>query len=359
MWSGWADTKDMANRFLAWLNPSSGQLKAPPAPRAAPVPKPVPAELPPAAIVGAAEPALGRPAEADRAALEVALRAEIARAIDAIGVTLGTSAEADDGRGLLEDIRRDPLAVIRRPPLAAQQALAACRDVNSSFGRILESFHQDPALTQALLKHANSPYYAAGGTTCNSLHDAAQRVGLAGLHTVLTAATVEGLLCRPGGDYAAMVQQIWTHLVRTAPVARRLARSAKVPSEMAYTLGLLHDLGKLIIFDRLSARRAATRHTARLTRGFLHEVLGELHGPLGGLAALQWSLDPDAARAIATHPRGEYRYRDETMSQVLAIAEWADLTTVREQPRDYDGLWARGGLTLDLAACREVLEEGR
>lgn len=344
----------MANRFLSWLkaDPGPAGASAPPSPASGPV---AAAEMPSASP----SPSSGRAAEPDGAALKAALRQALDGAVQALRRPLGSGAEADDARGLLDDLAGDPVAAIRRPPTAAQQALTACRDPDASYGKILESFHQDPALTQSLLKHANSPFYAVGGANCNSLQDAAQRVGLTGLYSVLMSATVEGLLCRPGGEYGSMVQQVWTHMVRTAPISRRLARAAKVPAEMAYTLGLLHDLGKLILFDRLSARRAATRHTARLAKPFLRDALAELHGPLGGLAALRWNLDPDAARAIATHPRGGYRYQDEIMSQVLAIAEWADLSTVRDETRDYEAFWSRAGITLDLEACRTVLEEGR
>ncbi len=296
--------------------------------------------------------------EPDVETLATALKADLAVGLGELRAGVRDGLEARDPESLLDQLGGGLASAIRRPPLAAQQALTACRDPNASLGQILESFHQDPALTQLLLKHANSPFYATG-SGCSSLIEAAQRVGLTGLHSVLMAATVEGLLCRPGGEYGAMVHQVWTHMVRTAPLARRLARATRLPHETAYTLGLLHDLGKLIVFDRLTALRAATHHTARIGRGFLREVLIRTHGPMGGLAALEWNLDPAASRAIATHPREGRRYRDEVLSQVLAIAEWADLSAIREETRDYDAFWKRAGLTLDLDACRAVLEEGR
>ncbi len=344
----------MAFRFLSWLTSEAGQPESAPA-----------AVLPPEPAAVGAEPALaGGPAEGlevepSAAALAGSLRVEVEAVIGGLRREAIPESDPADARRLLDALGGDVGAAIRRPPLAAQQAMSACRDPDASLGKILESFHQDPALTQALLKHANSAFYATGGSGCTSLHDAAQRIGLAGLHSVLMAATVEGLLCRPGGDCGPMVQQVWTHMVRTAPAARRLARAVGLPSETAYTLGLLHDLGKLIVFDRLTALRTSARHTARLGRSFLGEVLGRVHGPLGGLAALQWNIDPAGARAIATHPRGARRYRGERMSQVLAIAEWADLTTVRDEKRDYQAFWDRAGITLDLGECRAVLEEGR
>jgi len=268
---------------------------------------------------------------------------------------------------LLRDLSGDVAAAVRRPPLAAQQALVACRDPNASLGIILDTFRQDPALTQKLLGHANSPFYSAGHGAVNSLHAAAQRVGTGGLHAVLMTAMVEGLLCRPGPEYEVMAQKVWSHMVRTAPIARLLGRTVGLPAETCYTLGLLHDLGKLIIFDRLSALRTATRQTLRLPRPFLTELLGRLHGPIGGVAALAWNLDVESARAIAAHPRTSYRrYQDswygqlgvtleesegERIGQVLALAEWWDLATIRGEAKEMETFWARSGLTLPIDDC--------
>ena len=341
--------------LLSWLKPNP--IEAPKLAERAPVRG---AQPPPTAVASAQAPAswAARPPEPDAGALASFLTAEVTRVTSELRDSLGRGHDAADSLELLDSLGAGVDGVIRRPPLAAQQALAACRDPNTSLGQILESFHQDPALTQALLKHANSPFYSTGGPV-SSLQEAAQRVGLGGLNSVLLTAIVEGLLCRPGGDFGAMVQQVWTHMVRTAPAARRLARVAKVPQEAAYTLGLLHDLGKLIVFDRLTAQRTAARHTSRVSRAFLSSLLASVHGPLGGLAALAWNLEPDAARAIATHPRQAIRYQGERMSQVLAVAEWADITTVRDQVRDFEALWLRAGIELNLDECRAALEEGR
>ncbi|MBM4187322.1 MAG: HDOD domain-containing protein [Gemmatimonadetes bacterium] len=342
--------------FLSWFK--SDKPAAKPSPLPVPLPRTAARAAAPVVVpvvVPPSQPESGlREPEQDGAALHAFLAERVASAVQRFRSKIGDAAGMGDTRRLLDDLGRNIDGVIRRPPIAAQQALAACRDPAASLETILASFHQDPALTQALLKHANSPFYSTGSSV-SSLTEAAQRVGLTGLNSVLMAAIVDGLLCRPGGEFGPMVQQVWTHMVRSAPAARRLARVAKVAPETAYTLGLLHDLGKLIVFDRLTVQRTAGRHTAKIPRDFLTALLAELHGPLGGLAALAWNLEPEAARAIAAHPRGPIRYRGERMSQVLAVAEWVDLTTMRGQARDYPAFWERASLDLDLDACREAL----
>ncbi|MEZ4585146.1 MAG: HDOD domain-containing protein [Gemmatimonadales bacterium] len=362
----------MPRRLFSWLGSRSASTADEPAlPVARPVsPVPGPAPSP------AGEPAA--PSEAATPSLEARelrshLDAEIAAELRAMRASLQPVDRNGDAGELLRSLDGDPADAIRRPPLAAQQALAACRDPNASLDAILATVHQDPALSQSLLRHANSPFYATGGGAVSSLRDAASRVGLSGLHGVLIGSMVEGMLCRPGGEFGPMAQQVWQHMVRTAPIARRVGRALRLPPETCYTLGLLHDLGKLIVFDRLTAMRTANRQSVRIRYPVLKDLLGKLHGALGGVAALKWNLDVEGARAIASHPRGAYRtYQDEwygelgftlgesageTMSQVLAVAEWWDITGLRHQARDFDAFWAKGGLTIDLETCQETLEE--
>lgn len=373
----------MPLRILSWLTGGRWRAKPPrptpyrPAPAAPVAPSPATAAVEPVPAAPA-NPAPEPAAVPDLAAAETLRRhldGEIAEALKVLDATLSAEDRAGDSGALLQDLRGDITGTIRRPPIAAQQALNACRDPNASLGQILEAFHQDPALTQSLLKQSNSPFYAAAGPVA-SLDAAAGRIGLVGLHGVLMASMVEGLLCRPGGEYGTMVQQVWNHMVRTAPSARRIGRAIGAHPEKCYTLGLLHDLGKLIVFDRLTAMRTAGRQTLRIPRTFLRDVLGRLHGPIGGVAALQWNLDVESARAIAAHPRETYRqYQDswygdigftleesegETLSQVLAVAEWWDLTTtIRHERPDFETFWARTGLTISIDDCKAALDETR
>lgn len=364
----------MASRLWSWITGGSREVVA--ARPARPVAPAESAQAPapnvaaaPALTSGAPE---SPPASSDPAVeLRRRLDQDIADELAALDGALAPVLKVGDPGTLLRDLSGDVATAVRRPPVAAQQALMSCRDPNASLAVILETFHHDPALTQKLLSHANSPFYATGGGAATSLHDAAQRVGTSGLHAVLMTAMVEGLLCRPGPEYEAMAQKVWTHMVRTAPIARLLGRTVGLPPETCYTLGLLHDLGKLIVFDRLSALRTSGRQTLKLPRPFLSEVLTRLHGPIGGVAALAWNLDVESARAIAAHPRTSYRrYQDswygqlgvtleesegERISQVLALAEWWDLATIRGQAKDFETFWARSGLTLPIDDCSLAL----
>jgi hypothetical protein len=163
------------------------------------------------------------------------LRSELEARIARLAEALGADARADAALALLSDLQGDIRTVVRRPSGAIQRALETCRDPDASLERIAATFARDPALAQALLKYANSSFYASAGIGCSSLVDATQRIGQSGTHSVLMASLVESLLTEAAGELGLMVQQVWTHLVRTAPLARRIGKLANLPPEQCYT----------------------------------------------------------------------------------------------------------------------------
>jgi HD-like signal output (HDOD) protein len=258
--------------------------------------------------------------------------------------SLSPAERAGDAGRFLDSLRGPTGTMIRQPPAAAHRALALTRDPDVGGGAIVRLIEQDPSLSQALLKFANSAYYATASTSCVSVHIAVQRVGTTGVQNLVLARMVEGLLCRPGSAYQSMVDQVWMHMVRTAPVARVLAPEFGLHADAAFALGLLHDVGKLVVFDRLGTLRATLRRDLDLPRSLVSRVLAQLHEPLGALAALEWSLGGMGARAIGTHHRSPVPDDPGLGSELLFLAERLDLAQTRGEPVDLETWCDQGGL---------------
>jgi HD-like signal output (HDOD) protein len=269
----------------------------------------------------------------------------------------GATLEAlrSDGPALVESIRTSQDTIIRQPPLAAQQALRVARDPHSSYAQVVELIETDPALAPELLRHSNSAYYRREGPALVSLHDAAQRVGLQGIESVLTSAMVHGLLCRPGSAYDAHVQKVWSHMQRTAPLARGLAPAFGVDQEQAWLLALLHDVGKLVVFDHLSTLRRERRRDLQVPDLFFRQMLWHVHEPLGGLAVLRWGLGGAAARAVSEHHRRLTPQPADPMTELLYVAEAIELAHANGSKLDWDEIWQSGGIRADRAEVEQRL----
>src|SRR5262249_53576838 len=138
---------------------------------------------------------------------------------------------------------------------------------------------------------------------CLVLADAITRQGRQSVHNVLLQQSLNGLIYSAGGPWHEMVNQVWSHMVRTGPIARAVAMVFDVEPEQAFALALLHDVGKLAVFDRLATLRTAHRGDLDVPKTAVSRALRMLHEPLGGLCALGWGFGDKAANAIATHHR--------------------------------------------------------
>lgn len=265
---------------------------------------------------------------------------------------------AGDHGAVLDAFRAPGAHEIKQPPLAAQAVLNVCRRRNYSVAELNRLISRDPALSQALIRHANSAWYTSrlAGKVI-SINAAVQRVGTKGVHATVMAHVMEGELSRPGPGLDKMVQQVWKHMVRTAPVARALSRAFKQDPDAAYTLGLLHDAGKLVLFDRIAGARKKVRRDLKLSDEFISTMLRTLHEPLGALAALQWGIDAEAAASVASHHRTTPE-EGHPMAEVLYLAEKIDLANSAGAELDLEGWWAEGRLTGDQKLVAGILEQG-
>ncbi|MFM2119905.1 MAG: hypothetical protein RL722_1373, partial [Pseudomonadota bacterium] len=160
----------------------------------------------------------------------------------------------------------------------------------------------DPALTARALRLANSAFYGVSGRVA-SLSDAVHLLGRHTLSTLLTAATVTAQFS--GGAALRNHQGFWRHTLGVALVSQTLAASRGLDAEIAFTAGLLHDIGQLALAayypDELGAAIALARERdIELVQAELL-ILGQDHTHVGTLVARHWRLPDSVVEAIAWH----------------------------------------------------------
>jgi HD-like signal output (HDOD) protein len=285
-------------------------------------------------------------------------RAALARRSERLLAQLHDHEGAADGVHLVETLLTAPADVIRQPPTAAQEALTAASDPQFAPARLVRLAEASPAIAQALLRSANSAQHAAAGAACVSLADAVRRLGAQGVADAVLCTMVDGLLCRPGVEYERLVEQVWSHMVRTAPLARALALAFAVAPGEAFALGLLHDVGKLVVFDRISALRRELRRPVTIPYPALAAILGELHEPLGALAVHRWGLGPNVAQAVGAHHATTPLAcaAADNLRQIVFVAERAELARLRAEPMPLADWWDEGAVTASLDRAAPLLE---
>jgi HD-like signal output (HDOD) protein len=287
----------------------------------------------------------------------VDIEGDIARAMHWRGRALAARlAPEGDAARLLESLLGLTVSKVRQPPAAAQRALAVARDENSSFDRLAELFENDPALTQALLQQANSAFYAVSSGPCLSIRSAIQRLGLRGVESVLMIAIVRGTLCQPGPRYLARANAIWNRMTRTAPLSRSVSRAFRIDPEEAFTLGLLHDIGELMLFDHLALLREEWGRELSVEDVCLDRMLIGLHEAVGALAALRWGMGVGAAQAILWHHRSPAPDAVDMRSEMLFVADQLERAQVKHAEPAVEAWISEGSLTVDPERLEDALE---
>lgn len=262
--------------------------------------------------------------------------------------------ECADHKLLLGGLVSAGRSVVGQPPVVAQRQLKLTRNPTISFSQIADIIRSDPSLTQGILRLANSAAYTSSGLRSSTVTMAVQRIGTKGVESVILGQFVEGLLCRPGGQYDEMVGQAWEHMIRVAPLAMIFAPAFGVQPEEAYTLGILHDVGKLVFFDHMTSQRMKLQRTLNVSASLVTASLHNLHELLGGLACAEWGLDARIVDAISTHHGPERGLVVSPEAQVIYLADRLDHETQGGKLPDLEAIWEGAPLTGSRDAAIEI-----
>lgn len=282
---------------------------------------------------------------------------ELSQALHRMAESAGELKGAPDALRLVETLGQSSEFIIRQLPSAAREALAYCDDANLTRPNLAGRLGRDPALVQALLRTANSVTMSAGRQPVLGLNGAIERIGVVGTRSVVLANCVDGLLSRPGQPYESMVTSVWEHMIRTGQIARTTAGAFEVDQEEAFSVALLHDVGKLVVFDQISALRTQQRRPIIIPVSWLGALLQAVHEPLGALAALRWSMGARAASAIGEHHRYRASVSENMLAEVIFTAERADHAYRCGQPIDIDAVFQSGRLSGSRTRASQALEK--
>ena len=306
------------------------------------------------AIVAPVGPILTDPSIHDEVEAGYDVRRALRTSLERLEASLDPVERRGDAMVFFERISKSGEKTVRQPPAAAQRALDLLRrDV--AISELVRLVEQDPVLAQSLLRFANSAANSTGSRS-TSLSESIRRVGTQGLRSVILSSMVEGTLCRTGTAYDGMVRQVWEHMIRTAPIARVLAPGFGVVPDEAFTLALLHDVGKLVLFDRLGTLRAELRREVKLTPQVMPRVLRELHEVLGGAAALRWGLGKAAVAVVSSHHRTGDPLEPNLHAECVFIAERLDLAKTRGEPVNLVRWFEEGRLQASFDAVAPLVE---
>ncbi len=208
--------------------------------------------------------------------------------------------------------REKVLARVKSLPAMASTANKLARlleDPNVEIRLLVDAIKYDPGLTANVLKLANSAYFGFARSV-SSIRHAIVLLGMRQVYRLVVAASFSSLMNRSIIGYELPEGELWRHSVASAIAAERLCEMLKVKvSDVAFTGGLLHDIGKVILSHFVKEGFEELEEVAvRGKEGFEEaerEVLGIDHGEVGGVILERWNFPQGLVDAVRWHHHPE------------------------------------------------------
>jgi putative nucleotidyltransferase with HDIG domain len=204
----------------------------------------------------------------------------------------------------LQQFRADVIARKSLPtiPPVLTGIIALIDDDRAGAKKLVDLIERDQALTARLLRLANSAFFGQA----RKVSTIPRAVLLLGFSTVRNLALGVKVWDTLGtGVSRKELEALWAHSVQVAALARTIARTQRqVNPDEAFTTGLLHDVGQLVLALRFkelywdTVRKSTS--TEHLT-GLEQSTLGVEHAEVGSWLLEAWNLPAVMVEAVRRH----------------------------------------------------------
>jgi putative nucleotidyltransferase with HDIG domain len=220
------------------------------------------------------------------------------------------------------------LAKIRAIPMLSPVVLHVLQLTSreSVAGRELaQIIERDMRYAMRFLKLANSPAYGLPREV-KTLMEAVMMLGNEKIRQIALISALNDLMSSPLPGYDLEAGDLWRHSLACAKAAQLLAdRTGRVNADEAFVVGLLHDVGKIILDPYVfKAKRVLQAYMAQGNYGPIEAeraILGFDHADVSGRITRQWNLPLPQVQAITWHHRP---VQEGNVSPMVGIAHAAD-----------------------------------
>jgi len=218
-------------------------------------------------------------------------------------------------------------------PSVLTQLLQLNKEDESYFDQVILLARKDPSISTLILKMANSTTLSSTAKIV-TLPRAMSRIGTHCIAGYMAAVGVTRVFIPVDEEH----KLLWKHSIETATIAEFLAvemPELKVDKGMAYLCGLLHDIGRFVMFDTapkaLEDTASSSWSSAQELPKVEKKILGYDHSEVGLMACKHWKLP----KIICNVVRGHHMYSIfstknvlEEVRHLMLIIQFSDFISV-------------------------------
>ncbi len=209
-------------------------------------------------------------------------------------------------------------------PTIYSALLELLSDIDSKITDIVNLISKDPATVLKILKTANASYYGFSSKVEN-ITSAITLLGFYEIKNIVMSLTFIDLFRMTKLNQLINPIDYWKHSIGVATISRRLGIALGASqTENYYLSGLLHDVGKLVMYLKFTTEYGkALQYAKNYDRTLLEAeeyVLGMNHQQIGDIIADKWNLPVDIRNAIKHHHTGVFDEGFEAQTAVVHLA---------------------------------------
>ena len=187
---------------------------------------------------------------------------------------------------------------------------------------VADLLKKDVAISFKLMSVANSKYYR-GKSENKTLGQAITCLGFVTTKQYVTAMSNRSLYATANEEFPGLIEKLWEHSLSCAYASQILAETLELKlQDDAFTLGLMHDIGRLILLQILSELHIKGKLGKELNRMELFNDLDTHHGKFGAAILKRGQLPNECAQIASYHNNLQ---QADPISKSLLVVHFANL----------------------------------
>jgi len=186
-------------------------------------------------------------------------------------------------------------------PLVIQEVISSFNDPDLDSAALAHKIEQDQGLTAKILRVANSAFYGLP-RTIGSMHEAVVVMGFNQIRSLVLSVGFVKAFPVVTGESRFDRHAYWMRSFRVAAYAKALAKCLRHDQDMAFTAGMFHDIGQLVLDTCMHEQFANVLEQQQQSGQNLFEIeqsmLGFDHALIGAEVAKLWNFPQTIEHAI-------------------------------------------------------------
>lgn len=222
-------------------------------------------------------------------------------------------------------------------------------DLNSDPSRVVDLISVDAGLSARVLRLSNSVFFR-GSLSVESLDEAIGRVGFREVHKIVGIAMTEQAFKDGLPAYHLNAKEIFENSVATALAMEIIAGQAGEDEHEAYTVGLLRQIGKLVLGRILEKERPGTMSPVTGDLALWEQAEFKITSHEATAMVLEaWKLPAKVCMGIRHHHQPEVYTKDGPLGAMLHLACWVTQQTGKGLKFE-ENIWEPTPARLELAS---------